>query len=411
MASITVYPDPNAAATDTTLTCDGDGTTTGWSHTGGGTFAADVEDVASTDGDTSHISSPDVASGTIWLTLSSVPADFEPTGVNSITISVLHRRVNTPAMAVDDGTITARLVRSDETTAISTTPTAVNSPISGTYTQTDFTPTLTGTHSVADWNGARLEITFTHSANQTPDTQNQMFVTSAEVVVNYTPTPTTTDGSVRRSSVDEGWTTLTAGAGTSQSSDQAAVTAWFMQASATTNQWQGLTRTIYTFDTSAIGAGATISAAVFSLASYDAASLDNLSATPTTDIYGATPGDNAALAASDYGQCGATSYTGSPVAWASLDLTDTNYNDFTFDATGRAAINGSGITALSVRNANYDVADTPPTWSSGQQSQWFVYHADQAGTTTDPKLVVTYTPAVGGARRRTSLMLGMGMGA
>jgi hypothetical protein len=172
----------------TTLTLDGDGTTTGWTRfPASGTFASKVQSIAAQDDDTTYIASPDVATGTIFLTLTAVPADFDPDAITSITLNVRHRRLNTPAMAVDDGTCHAQILRVDEATAISTSPTPVNSPISGSYTTSAFTPTPTGSHSVADWNAAVLAITFTHSNNQTPDDVNQMRVTAAEAVIVYTP--------------------------------------------------------------------------------------------------------------------------------------------------------------------------------------------------------------------------------
>jgi hypothetical protein len=172
----------------TTLTADGDGTTTGWTRSpASGTFASKCEVIGSTDDDTTYILSPNVADGTIWLTLSNVPADFDPAAVSAISIRVRHRRLNTPQMAVDDGTVNARLVRADETTAISTTPTAVASAISASYTTTTFTPSPTGTHTVTDWNGCRLELTFDHTQQQTADTVNQIRITSVDATITYTP--------------------------------------------------------------------------------------------------------------------------------------------------------------------------------------------------------------------------------
>ncbi len=171
-----------------TLTANADGTTTGWGAVpGAGAHADEVEDIASSDDDSSYIESPNAADGTIWLQLTNPPGDFDPDAINSITIRVQHRRLNTPEMAVDDAEVTARLVRADELTAISTTPTAVATPIQGSYAQTNFAPSATGTHSVADWDGARLEIVFDHIGNQTPDTVNQMRVTAVEVEIDYTP--------------------------------------------------------------------------------------------------------------------------------------------------------------------------------------------------------------------------------
>jgi hypothetical protein len=172
-----------------TLRPSGDGTTTGWTVTGGtGSHAsAIVDDPDSNDGDTSYVLSPNVASGTMFVELDDVPADFDPAAINSITIKVAHRRLNTPVMAVDAGTVNAFLTRADESTAISTTPTAVDSPIQAGYELTSFTPTPTGTHTAGDWNGARLALDFVHSNNQTVDDVNQIRITAAEVTIDYDP--------------------------------------------------------------------------------------------------------------------------------------------------------------------------------------------------------------------------------
>ena len=172
-----------------TLRPSGDGTTTGWSVTGGtGSHAsAIVDDPDANDGDTSYVLSPNALDGTMFVDLDDVPADFDPAAINSITIKVAHRRLNTPVMAVDLGTVNAFLTRADELTAISTTPTAVSSPIQAGYLLTSFTPSPTGTHTVAEWNGARLALVFDHTSSQTIDTVNQSRITAAEVVIDYTP--------------------------------------------------------------------------------------------------------------------------------------------------------------------------------------------------------------------------------
>lgn len=172
-----------------TLRPSADGTTTSWTRVAAsGTFASKIVDVvASNDGDTSYVQSPNVATGTMYVELDDVPADFDPAAITTITIKLAHRRLNTPAMSVDAGDVHASLVRADEATAISTTPTAVSSPIQAGYAQTSFTPTVTGTHTVTDWNGARLALTFTHTANQTVDTVNQIRISAAEVEIVYTP--------------------------------------------------------------------------------------------------------------------------------------------------------------------------------------------------------------------------------
>lgn len=172
-----------------TLRPSGDGTTTGWTVSGGtGSHAsAIVDDPDSNDADTSYVLSPNAADGTMYVQLDDVPADFDPAAINSITIKLAHRRLNTPQMAVDAGTVNAFITRADEITAISTTPTAVDSPIQAGYALTSFTPSPTGTHTVAEWNGARLALVFDHTNAQTADTVNQSRITAAEVTIDYTP--------------------------------------------------------------------------------------------------------------------------------------------------------------------------------------------------------------------------------
>lgn len=174
-----------------TLRPSGDGTLGSWTRfPASGTWASQIDEaVASNDGDSTYVQSPNVTTSTMFVELDNVPGDFNPNGITALTINVAHRRINTPVMAVDLGTVNAFVVRSDETTAISTTPTAVASPIQAGYQQNALTPTVTGTHTVADWDGARLALVFTHTASQTIDTINQIRISAAEVVVTYDLAP------------------------------------------------------------------------------------------------------------------------------------------------------------------------------------------------------------------------------
>jgi hypothetical protein len=204
------------------------------------------------------------------------------------------------------------------------------------------------------------------------------------------------DGMVGRQTTSETWATIRAGAGTEISVTGAQSSAFSMQASATLNEFQNLRRSILLFNTGAIGPASavktapSISAAVLSLAGF--AKVDGLVATPTADIYTSTPIIDTSLLASDFGQMGVTSQTGAPVTYANL-LTS-GYTDFTLSATGRGNININGVSRFACRNANYDVANVQPAWVSTLSSSWSVNFADQTGFATDPKLVVTYTPAI-----------------
>lgn len=171
----------------------------------------------------------------------------------------------------------------------------------------------------------------------------------------------------------------------------------------TNGSWWQMYRSIFCFDTSALTSGATISAAVLSLASYSTApKYDDFTtpADPNIDIYLSTPANTNNLVAGDYGQIGSTSQTGSPITYTNW-TTNGSYNDFTFNATGIGNISKTGISKFGARNANHDVAASSPTWSAFSSYYLQGYFAEAAGTTSDPKLVVTYSVVVGPANVKT----------
>ena len=197
---------------------------------------------------------------------------------------------------------------------------------------------------------------------------------------------TTVDGVVVRNGVDESWSAIRSGAGTVSDAGSASWPTFYMEASATSNQWAIVRRCIFTFDTASIGSGV-VSSATLSL--YGAGKGDNLVAAPDVDVYAATPAANNSLSASDYGQIGSVSQTGSPISYAAWNTA--GYNPFTFNATGVANIAAAGISRFGTRNANYDVANTAPPWVITSNAFVESYHADQTGSANDPKLDVTYS--------------------
>ena len=183
------------------------------------------------------------------------------------------------------------------------------------------------------------------------------------------------------------WATLIAEAG-SIANDSGVAQALMQQTSDTgTNLWRICVRSIFLFDTASLTASATISAATQS--HYGSAKADALSTTPDTNIYSSLPASNTDLVAGDFDSLGATAFCDTALTYNAASTTA--YNDFAYNATGLAAIAKTGITKTGTRNANYDVSGTPPTWSSGAGSYFTCITADTAGTSTDPKLVVTFT--------------------
>ena len=160
----------------------------------------------------------------------------------------------------------------------------------------------------------------------------------------------------------------------------------FFQSDSGTGNWKQLGRGIALFDTSSLTAAAIISAAIQSF--YGSAKADALGITPDANIVSSAPASNTALAAGDFDSLGAAAWCDTAVTYANWFIT--GYNDFAYNATGLAGISKTGITKTGIRNANYDISGTPPTWSASVVSRLAWISADTAGTTTDPKLVVTF---------------------
>ena len=105
-------------------------------------------------------------------------------------------------------------------------------------------------------------------------------------------------------------------------------------------------------------------------------------------IVAATPAANNNLAASDYGNVGSTALA----TVANAAFSTSAYNDITLPTT---AVTKAGITKLGSR-LNWDTSGTfGGTWAVGVATSFTIYHADEAGTTKDPKLVVVHAAPAG----------------
>jgi hypothetical protein len=198
---------------------------------------------------------------------------------------------------------------------------------------------------------------------------------------------TTVDGIVDRESVDESFSTIRAGAGTLVDAGQTVPNLPYIQSTTTSNQYQRLRRGIYTFDTSAIGAGAAVTGATLSI--YGTSQFNGLG-NPDLHVAAATPAANNTLDASDYSNVGNTSF--GSVTYAGYNTG--GYNDITLNSSGMANINTTGISRFCTR-LSWDMLNdtTGLVWGSNKQSYFVNRMADFTGTTADPKLTVTYNPA------------------
>lgn len=199
---------------------------------------------------------------------------------------------------------------------------------------------------------------------------------------------TTVDGYAARVAVGgEAFSTIRSGAGTTVSATGSGF-GLINQISAHTssNLFDQIYRSIFTFDTSSIGASATISAAEIDL-NYDGG------ATGLTvsgvNIDHVSPAANNSLAASDFN---IANWDNVAQATAVNSFTANTYAVFTLNVTGRGNISKTGISRFGSR-INNDLVNSAPTWVSGQDGEHDFTGADNAGTTKDPKLVVTYSTA------------------
>ena len=151
--------------------------------------------------------------------------------------------------------------------------------------------------------------------------------------------------------------------------------------------WQRLFRGLSSFDTSDLTSNAAVSAAVLSL--YGASKADNCNISPKINICSVDMSDTGEIALTDVGKTGNTSFS-SDITYANISLSD--YNTFSLNASGIATISKTGVSQFSIKEAAYDITGTEPTHPGASlQSDIRFYSADETGTTKDPKLVVTYT--------------------
>lgn len=181
------------------------------------------------------------------------------------------------------------------------------------------------------------------------------------------------------------WATLRAAAGAGKDDSYETCFLHTMDCDNVYNQYRKLGRSIFLFDTAAIPDTDTVSAATLSVKGYQ--KTDDGSFAADTNVYASTPASNTALANGDYAQLGSTAFS-SALSYSSFSTSA--YNDFVLNASGLAAITKTGVSKFGFRNANYDVANSAPTWSSNKTWSVGVYTADRTGTSEDPKLVVTH---------------------
>jgi len=225
------------------------------------------------------------------------------------------------------------------------------------------------------------------------------FATTGDLKPDADPETSTVDGYAGVTGQDSAWTVIVNHVGTL--AFDSAASGGYVQfvSSSTNNQFASNFRNAFLFDTSSIGAGATISSGYFK--GYGSSKSDGLSATPTINIYASNPASDTAMAAGDYDSFGSTAFCDTAITYAGWSTA--GYNQFNLNSSGIAAVAATGITKLGTLNPEYDVADSQPNWVSGSQSVISGYFADNGSN--EPILNVTYST---GSTFKFATMMGVG---
>jgi hypothetical protein len=212
---------------------------------------------------------------------------------------------------------------------------------------------------------------------------------SATFYPDANPESATVDGDVARAAVDETWTAIRAGVGTTSIDSSAYRQVAAVARSSTTNQFSVLQRGIFLFNTSSLGEDAEITAATLSLYSVQAYDEQGSPNSFSVNIVSTSPASNTGLTAADYGTFGSTVFSIGVgfTSWATLQ-----YINYALNSAGIAAINRTGISKYGTRDETYDINGTTPPWSANTYTIISARNAEYG--TNIPKLTVTYT--VGG---------------
>ena len=193
------------------------------------------------------------------------------------------------------------------------------------------------------------------------------------------------DWRVQRWPVDELFATIRGWAWKYFNADETSISV-FLWSWNITDYFYNLARCIFTFDTSSLTSGATISAT--NIAVFWDSKGKNLWET-TLDICSSTPANNNALQNSDYWQLWTTSY-GNISYW---DFTSGSYNTINLDSSWITNISKTWISKFWARLWR-DISWTFWwTWVWDTNSLFMFYSRDN-WTTNSPKLTITYTTVV-----------------
>jgi hypothetical protein len=173
-----------------------------------------------------------------------------------------------------------------------------------------------------------------------------------------------------------------------------------IRTSTTSNQFNRLYKAHFCFDTSVVGTDE-ISSAILSVYSNTGNSNSNLS--QSVVIVSTSLASTDDIAAGDLDATGTTALSGT-VSGATWDGS-AQYHDFTLNASGLSAINKTGISQFAMVFEDVRSGTFTGTWGSNVTAASQGYSADTAGTTNDPKLVVTHAAVASAFTPRVSFIM------
>lgn len=220
--------------------------------------------------------------------------------------------------------------------------------------------------------------------------------TTSTFYPNPDPEVTSVDGGVFIAS-DSNWTASRDALDGQGADDSSANWTEYLSTGLTSGGLAYISRGFFLFDTAAIGSGATIDSATMSLWGTHVLDNDN-DANAFLAIITTTPASNTAIVVGDFDQIGSVKQHDAAQDKDITGFSTTAYTDWTLNATGLGNISKTSITKFGLREG-HDLNNDAYNGVAGGRSGVRFYFAEQAGTTNDPKLVVTHTAATPSIKR------------
>lgn len=205
---------------------------------------------------------------------------------------------------------------------------------------------------------------------------------------------TTSDARVYRQGVTESYDTIKVGAGNAVTATATTDASAQILCSATSNKFDTLSRGVFSFDTSSIGFGVSVTSATLSIFGSSKADSLDLGVSqpwryPNYVITGVVMGNAGTPAMSDFQAVLGINFNATALSYNALSVTA--YNDIPLNEFGMTSIKMNGISQFATR-WDWDLYNFGGIWTAGSGQVYIItYFADNAGTTNDPKLVINYS--------------------